>query len=253
MQQRRFLFGGAIGIPTGRVSAAAIAGRDFVRAITGALPLGVTQATYFNFRPTTSQPNPQAANLQLTRNTQEKFGPLNSDTIIGSTIFNTVALDLRADNSGNSGSLFQSDLTNGTNNQTVVQQQIDPLGSSITSQGSNLKQAVDARIARAAQAPWNDTGSNYTFPNYPAEDPRVVFILVGANGYAANNSNPKLDLAYFAPAYIDGPVQFTKGSNPTAVVPLRFLPATGLSSTTTGISVNESGTDTGLTAVRLLE
>jgi hypothetical protein len=51
VQQRRFLFGGAVGIPNGRVSAAAVAGRSYVRGITGALPLGITRRTYETYRP----------------------------------------------------------------------------------------------------------------------------------------------------------------------------------------------------------
>jgi len=252
-QQQRFLFGSAIGIPTGRVSAAAMAGRDYVSAITGALPLGITAATYHNFKPTPINTSPGTIDLRLARNTQEKFGPLNSDTLLGNTSFDVVALDLRYSNSGNSGALFQDDLTNGTNSQTVISQQVDPLGSSINSQGNKLQIAIQDRITRAAGAPWYDTGRNYTYPNYPANDPRVVFILVGADGYPAENSNPKLNLAYFVPAYIDGPVMSSNGSNSQTYLPLRLLPSVGLSSMATGVSVSPTGSDTGLTVVRLLE
>lgn len=251
-QQRNFLFGKAIGIPTGVVGAAAIAGRDYVRALTGAVPLGITAATYFNFRPTAGNSTPKEVELRLTRNTSEKFGPLNADGITGNTVFDVVALDLRYGSSGNSGALFEEELANSTQEKTVLTQQIDPLGSSVNSQGQKIENAINDRIARAAGAPWFDTGVNYTYPNYPANDPRVVFILVGADGYAANNSNPKLNLAYFVPAYITGPVTKSKGSNAQALLHLRLLPSTGLSSMTRGVEIEASGNDTGLTVTRLL-
>lgn len=253
-QQRRFFFGGAIGIPTGQVAATALAGRSYASALTGALPLGITRATYFNFRPTLTNPNPSGTNLRLTRNTTERFGPLNIDNLNnGNTTFDVAALDLRYSSSGNSGALFQSELANGSATQTVIGTQIDPLGSSITSQGNKMAQAIQDRITRAAGAPWLDTGSNYTNNNYPANDPRVVFILVGADGYEANNSNPKLDLTYFVPAYIDGPVTTTnKGGNSQTYLPMHFLPAVGLSSLATGLTVSDGDTDTGITVVRLL-
>ena len=251
-QQRNFLFGKAIGIPTGVVGAAATAGRDYVRALTGAVPLGITAATYFNFRPNASNSTPKVVDLRLTRNTSEKFGPLNSDNITGNTSFDVVALDLRYSNSGNSGALFQDELANSTQTQTVLSQQIDPLGSSVNSQGQKVETAINDRIARAAGAPWFDTGVNYSYPDYPANDPRVVFILVGADGYAANNSNPKLNLAYFVPAYITGPVTKSKGSNAQALLHMRLLPSTGLSSMNAGVEIEASGKDTGLTVTRLL-
>ncbi len=252
-QRRNFFFGGAIGIPTGQVAAAAVAGRSYVNALTGALPLGITRATYYNFRPTDAHPNPGSINLRLTRNTQEQFGPLNTDNLNnGNTTFDVAALDLRYGNSGNSGALFQNELTNGSASQTIIGTQIDPLGSSITSQGNKLAQAIQDRINQAAGAPWYDNGSNYTTGTYPAGDPRVVYILVGADGYAANNSNPKLDLTFFAPAYITGPVTSTnKGGNTQTFLPLRFLPAVGLSSLATGFTLSEADNDTGLTVVRL--
>jgi Flp pilus assembly protein TadG len=261
-QTRNFLFGRAIGIPTGTVGASALAGRGYVTSMAGAEPLGITQATYLRYRATTSNPTPQVVDLTLTRNTQEKFGPLNSDDITGSTTFNVIALDLRQDNSGNSGALFQNDLTSGSPIITQMQQAIDPLGSSVSSQGNKLKQAIDDRITAAASSTYNDPvvnrfgGSNYDFPNFPANDPRVVWILVGADGYEANNSNPKLNLQYFAQAYIVGPIQFTKGSNPQATLSIRIMSSGEISANTPGLVVGDDNAtgayDTGAYVNRLI-
>lgn len=258
-QTRNFLFGPAIGIYNGLVATRAIAGRSYVTGMKGAVPLGITQATYNFYKASESNPNPAIVDLVLTRNTQEKFGPLNSDTIIGSTTHNVVALDLRQDNSGNSGALFQNDLLSGSPIQVQMQQAIDPLGSSVSSQGNKIKQAIDDRITAAAAAPYNDPvvnrfgGSNYDFPNYPGYDPRVVWILVGADGYDANNSNPHLTLQYFAQAYIVGPVQFTKGSDPQAILPMRIMSSGPVSANNPDVIVGADGTaDTGAYVNRLL-
>jgi hypothetical protein len=230
VQQRRFLFGGAIGIPTGRVSAAAVAGRSYVRGITGALPLGITRKTYETYRPSSAVPNPGAIRMRMARNTQEKFGPMNSDDTSseGQVSWDFLALDLRYGNSGNSGALFQDELANGSAQQTTINQMIDPLGSSITSQGNKLDLAIQERLQRSAGAPWFNNGSNYTFPNYKPDDPRLVWILVGDDGYPANNSNPQLNLKYFAPAYIERQVQTTGGGNNRETwLTIRLMPRSG--------------------------
>lgn len=258
---RKFLFGAAIGIPNGQVPATALAGRTYIGGMTGLDPLGVTRKTYETYVPSASNPTPGPVTLQLTRNTAEPFGPLNSDTTNGSTIWNIAALDLRPGDSGNSGAQFQRDVTSGNNNTQVnIGQNVDPLGSSITSQGANLQDGIQALINQAANSPWNDTGqyqysasqaNKSAIPNYPSNDPRIIYILVSDDGYGANNSNPKLNLAYYAPVYIEGPVAYTKGSNPTAYLNVRFL-MSNLSSSTTGIVLSTGTTDTGLSVARLL-
>jgi hypothetical protein len=180
---------------------------------------------------------------------------MNSETVSNSTTHNVLALDLRYDNSGNSGAQFERDVASGNNDVTAkIGDLIDPLGSAINSQGMNLQQGIQDRITRAAGAPWNDTGSNYTYPNYPAGNPRVIYILVGADGYEANNSNPKLNLTYYAPAYITGPVVRTQGNNATAFLSVRLLPGNLASvvENLNGATWSDSGTDTGISALRLL-
>ena len=195
--------------------------------------------------------------MRMARNTQEKFGPLNSDDISSPSqvSWDFLALDLRYGNSGNSGALFQNELTNGSAQQTNINELIDPLGSSITSQGNKLEQAIQARLQRSAGAPWFNNGTNYTFPNYKPDDPRLVWILVGDDGYPANNSNPQLNLKYFAPAYIDSQVQTTGGGgNRETWLTMRLMPSVGLGNSTPGVVVDDSlaDQDTGLTVVRLL-
>ena len=193
--------------------------------------------------------------MRMARNTQEKFGPLNSETITASTVHDFLALDLRYGTSGNSGALFQNELATGSAYQTNINQLIDPLGSSITSQGNKLDNAIRDRLQRSAGAPWYNTGSNYTYPNYKPDDPRLIWILVGDDGYAANNSNPQLNLQYFAPAYIDRQVEETGGgSNRETYFTIRMMPSVGLSNSTPGVVVDDNlaDVDTGLTVVRLL-
>ncbi len=258
---RNFLFGAFIGIAKGQVPATALAGRTYIGGMKGLDPLGVTRRTYDTYAPSASNPNPGPVRLQLTRNTQEAFGPLNSEMPNGSTVWNVVALDLRPGNSGNSGALFQSDVISGANDvQVNIGQTVDPLGSSTTSQGAKLEAGIAARITQAASAPWNDAGQyRYAYnaanrnalPSYPSDDPRIMYILVSADGYGANNSNPKLNLIYYAPVYIEDPVNFTQGNNPTAYLNVRFLNS-NLSSSTSGIVLSTGTADTGLSVVRLL-
>ena len=245
---RKFLFGAAIGIPNGQVVASSLAGRSYVTGVKGLQPLGVSRQTYLKYVPTVANPNPGSVDLVLARNTQEKFGPLNSEASSlntigdgtknwpGNTVFSIIALDLRYSNSGNSGALFQGDLANGNNpTQINLGSLVDPLGSSVTSQGNKMKQAIDDRITTST---------------------RTMYILVGDDGYAANNSNPQISLAYFAPVRVETAVTFTRGNDPTAVLTVTFLPGE-LGSAATG-SILDSAvfgtgeTDTGLSALRLL-
>ncbi|HVF85422.1 MAG TPA: Tad domain-containing protein, partial [Abditibacteriaceae bacterium] len=156
IEPRKFLFGAAIGIPNGQVPATALAGRTYVTGLKGLDPLGVTNATYQKFVPNAAHPNPGVVGLVLTRDTKEKFGPMNSDNVNnGNTAFNVSALDLRHDNSGNSGAQFQTDLTFGNDNtQLNIGDQVDPLGSSVTSQGQKIERAILDRIEQAKGAPW---------------------------------------------------------------------------------------------------
>ena len=257
---RRFLFGAAIGIPNGQVPATALAGLTYVSGFRGLDPLGVTRQTYQRYVPRVGVPVPGIVNLQLTRDTKEQFGPLNADaaTLTDNSLYNVSALDLRPGNSGNSGAQFQTDIATANNDTQInIGDSVDPLGSSTTSQGANLTSGIQARIDKATQAPWLDVhqyeyaNTPNALPNYPDNDPRIMYILVSDDGYSANNSNPKLTLAYFAPVYIEGPVSYTKGSNPTAIFPVRFLPGL-LRSSADGLVLSNNTVDTGIKVVRLL-
>lgn len=259
---RKFLFGAVIGIPNGQVPATALAGLTYVSGFKGLDPLGVTRQTYERYVPREAVPVPGVVNLQLTRNTKEQFGPLNQDaaTLTDSSLYNVAALDLRPGNSGNSGAQFQTDVATANNDtQVKIGDIVDPLGSSITSQGADLVAGIQARINKATQAPWSDVhqyeyiNTPNALPDYPDNDPRIIYILVSDDGYAADNSNPKLTLAYFAPVYIEKPVSYTKGGNtPTAILTVRFLPGV-LRSTADGLILSNNTVDTGVKVVRLLD
>jgi Flp pilus assembly protein TadG len=263
--QRRFLFGSAIGVPTGRVNARAMAGRYAVRGLSGAVPLGITRQTFNRFRPTDTNPVPRPVSLGQVRNTQERFGPLNSEsaTITDSTMFNMVALDLRFGTSGNSGALFQEEVAAGSASRTNINQLIDPLGSSLNSQGEKLIRGINTRLQNAIS--WGDpysttTPSKYdftqsTFPKIDMNNPRVIWILVGDDGYNANNSNPQLNLQYFAPAYVMGPAREVRepdGSMRT-YLDVRLMPTGELNQNTPNIIVSDNpDEDTGMAVLRLL-
>jgi len=232
-QQLDFFFAGAIGTPTGTVSASAVASRIPIAGVPKAVPLAITVNDFNNNR------TGGAFTEVLIENNRQDF---KDGTVVG--------LDLRPDGSGKSGAVFQNDLTSGYNGTIILNQQINSsLNASLNSQGQKLDLAMQDRIARAAQAPWYDTGANYTYPNYPPDDPRVMIIIV-ADPNPVTNSNPMITARRFAPVYVD---TVTQASGETRIR-FRILPSLSYSSEDAGIVIGDENTpDTGIGVVKLVQ
>ena len=241
---REFLFGAFVGMTDGQVVASALAGRDYVLGMRGVSPLGVTRQTYEEFRPTTQNPAPSTVTLNLIRYSEDNFGPMNQAATTlsvepngtrawpNTTRFDAVALDLRFENSGGSNTLFREDLTTGNREQTVtVGQLVDPLTSSITAQGPRLVDATADRIS---------------------SNRRIMYIMVGADGYLAANSNPRLNLTTFVPVEVTQVANFRQGNNPRASVTVRFLRMDDPALATTDMTYGESMDDSLMNYLRLL-
>jgi len=236
-QRLNFFFGPFIGVPNGLVSARATADRVPLKGIPNVVPLAITEDDY--------NANKDSGGFWevLIDNNRQDF---RNGTV--------AALDLRNDNSAKSPSDFKDDLTNGTPNTVLIGQQTNnALNASLTSQGAALKDAMEARINKAKLAPWHDTGSNYTFPNYPLGDPRIITIIV-ADPNLVDNNNPLLRAKYFAPVYVEQ-VMVKKISGETeARLRFRILPSINFSSEDPQIVFGDATTpDTGLSAIRLSE
>ncbi|HEX9996761.1 MAG TPA: hypothetical protein VGB45_06430, partial [Abditibacterium sp.] len=93
-----------------------------------------------------------------------------------------------------------------------------------------------------------DTGSTYTYPNYPPTNPRIVTIIV-ADPSPANNNNPSLTIRFFAPVYLE---TINLGSLGT-FVRMRILPRREFSSSDPRIVLDDNpNADTTIGVIRLL-
>lgn len=232
-RNRKLFFAAAMGIPTGKVSRSATAGRIALKGVSHAVPLAMTTDDYY------ANIDGRSFEYQLINNHDTDF--------LSTTV---ASLDLRPDNSGKSGAVFQTDLTNGYDGTIYIGQKIDnSLNSDIGSQGSKLDQAMDDRIARAALAPYNDTGSNYTYPNYPAGDPRIMLLIVAPPNPYSNN-NPTLNALFFVPVYLES-TRSPAGKN--EYLRMRILPIVTYSSQDPTIALDtDTATITGPSVVSLL-
>lgn len=218
---------------SGSVARQAVAGRTALKGVPGVSPLAITVDDYLLYK---------GGNL---------FEPVLIDNNRQNFIPGTMAaVDLRLNDSGKSGAVFQDDVDYGTPGTTVIGQPVQStLNASLGSQGSKLETAINDRIARAAAAPWNDNGSTFTFPNYPNDDPRVITIMV-ADPHPADNNNPTLTARFFVSAYID---RVRSIGNGNTYLRLRIMPSNTYSSDRSDIIVGDESTPfTGPSVVGLL-
>ncbi len=214
---------------SGQVSRRATAGRTSLKGVPAVAPLAITITDYQRYKD-----GSLFENILIDNNRQ---------SFIDGTV---TALDLRLDNSGKSGVIFENDVTYGTNRTTIIGEQINSaLNASLNSQGAKLESAIDARISMAAAAPYYDNGNNYSYPDYPANDPRIMTIMV-ANPNNVNNSNPMLTALFFVSVYIDR--IRSPGSSGTHLR-LRIMPPVNFSSDRSDIVVGDDTTLTGGPAV----
>lgn len=231
--ERKFFFAAAIGQRSGSVTRSASAGRIAVRGISHAVPLAMTTNDYNTYKDGTKFEFP------LIRNQDTDFSP-----------GTFCSLDLRPDNSGKSGAVFQDDLTDGYNGTVFIGQKIDnALNSDVNSQGAKLDTAMQDRIDDAAAASYHDTGSNYTYPNYPVGDRRIMWIIV-ADPNPLSNNNPTLTARFFVPVYV---ISTRSPGNKDEYVKMQILPSVTFDSTDPSIVLGDDSTPfTGPSAVTLL-
>lgn len=218
---RASFFSAAIGGAGGTISRFAQAGRLPLKGLTGAVPLAITTTDFNTYR------NGSPFEVKLIRNQDTNFDPGTASS-----------LDLRLDNSGKSGAVFQDDLQYGFSGPTVLGQPIDnALTADVGSQGSKLENAFNARFSAASNAPYNDNGSNNLFPNYPIGDPRIISIIV-ADPSPANNNNPTLTARAFVSVYIES---MRSPGNKANYFRIRILPTRSYNSQDANIIVVDDG------------
>ena len=233
-QQISFFFGGALGIPTGTVTASAVASRIPVSGLPRAVPIAITTNDYNTYK------NGNGFAEVLIDNNRQNF--------VDGTM---VALDLRPANSGKSGNEFEEDVRNGYNGTVTLNNPThNALNAALVSQGGKLRDAIDDRFDRAAGAPWYDSGDDYTFPNYPSGNPRVMIIIV-ADPNPADNNNPTINGRWFAPVYVD---EITGSGNSETKLRFRILPNFTYGSEDSGVVIGDENTiDTGIGVVKLVQ
>lgn len=219
---------------SGSVRRHATAGRRPLSGVPGVSPLAITTTDYQLHRLGGSFEN------ILIDNNRQNFA---------STTMS--AIDLRLGGAGKSGPVFEEDVKNGTPGTTIIGQAVQSaLNASLASQGQKLESAINDRITRAAGPPWNDTGNNYTFPNYPDGDPRIMTIMV-ADPSPANNNNPSLTARFFVSVYIE---RVRVIGNESTFLRMRILPSNTYSSDRGDIIVGDDNTPfTGPSVVGLLD
>jgi len=251
----KFFFARALGRNSGNVSAAAMAGRSApLTGVTRAVPLAITETAYFTYRPGTGLPTAGSSlTVTLARNNMVAF-----------TSADFLPLDLRPDNSGKSGPVFQEDVTFGYNGTIYLNSEVNNgLSASTVSVGPNVVDAMQMRFEEAKAAPYRDFGPKgsstniggtdnfYTYPDYPQDDRRIMTIIVTPE-YPSDNSNPRVLAKYFIPVYVED-VGTDKKTKDTWLQ-LRILPGRSYSSDNPGIVVGNSTTpDTGLSVVQLFQ
>ncbi len=232
-RNRSLFFAQAIGRKNGTVTRAATAGRIALRGVPRAVPLAMTTDDYYANR------GGNSFEYQLINNHDTDF------------LSKTVAsLDLRPDSSGKSGAVFQDDLTNGYNGTIYIGQKIDnSLNADITSQGAKLDRAMQDRMDAAAAAPYNDNGRNFTYPDYPKGDPRIIVLIVALPNPSSNN-NPTLNAQFFVPVYVEST---RSPGGKTEYLRMRILPTLTYSSQDPMIALDSDTTAiTGPSVVSLI-
>ena len=226
---RNYFFGGVFKLISGdsagvgRVARRAVAARTALKGVPAVSPLAITTTDY-----ALHQLGLEAFENILIDNNRQNFA-----------LGTIAAIDLRLGGSGKSGPVFQDDVTNGTPGTTIIGQAVQSsLNADLNSQGAKLENAIQDRIRRAAGAPWNDNGSTYTFPNYPADNPRIITIMV-ADPSLANNNNPMLTARFFISVYVERIRTLGHGAT---FMKIRILPSQTYSSDRSDIVVGDEST-----------
>lgn len=238
---RNYFFGGIFKLispnsaSNSLVARQAIGARTALKGVPAVSPLAITVEDYESFKAGTTS----FENILIDNNRQDFSPTILTNTGTVATRGTVTAVDLRLDSSGKSGPVFQNDVANGTPGTTVIGQPVQStLNADLSSQGAKLELAIKDRFARAKNAPWYDNGNTYTFPNYPADDPRIITIMV-ADKHPADNNNPVLIARYFVSVYVEA--IRTPGKD-TTYLQIRILPSNTFSSDRSDIIAGDENT-----------
>lgn len=235
---RRHYFIRVLGFSESTITRWATAEASVVAGLSGAAPLAITTTDYNNYK------NGDPLTVRMARNQDEAF---NAGDVLGMS---------PDQNSSKPVNTWENEVQYGLDASIMIGQEVvNSINADTRNQGRRLVSALatanDSRIARAAGAPWNDTGTTYTYPSYPGDDPRVMTILVcdPKDQYSGTSLYPstvdRLIAVYLEDSYRTGTEAYMR---------IRILPYKAYSSETPGLVIGGPNTvNSGLYVIRLID
>lgn len=231
---RRHHFMQMLGFANSTITRWATAEASVVAGLSGAAPLAITTTDYNNYK------NGNPLTVRMARNQDERFDPGD-------------VLAMSADNNTSKPvETWEDEVQYGMDASVLVGQDVvNSINADTRNQGRRLINALEYRIDLAEGAPWNDTGTTYTYPNYPGDNPRIITILVcpEAEQFSGTALHPssvdRLIAVYVEDAYrADG----------ESYMRMRILPYKAYSSETPGLVLGGPSTvNSGLYVIRLID
>lgn len=235
---RQHYFMRVLGRTESMITRWATAEASVVVGLSGVAPLAITTTDYNNYK------GGDPLTVRMARNQDEAFDP--GDVLAMST----------DQNSSKPVSHWEDEVKYGSDAAVMVDQDVvNSINADTRNQGRRLVSALatstDSRIERAQEPPWNDTGTTYTFPSYPGDDPRVMTILVCDEKpqYSGTSVFPfnieRLISVYLEDSYRVGTEHYMR---------IRILPYKAFSSETPGLVLGGPGAvNSGLYVIRLID
>jgi len=235
---RRHHFMRVLGRTESLITRWATAEASVVAGLSGAAPLAITTTDYNNYK------DGDPLTVRMSRNQDEDFDPGDVLAISGDQ------------NASKPVSHWEEEVKYGTDMAIMLGQDVvNSINADTRNQGRRLVSALatgnDSRIARAAQPPWSDNGTTYTYPSYPGDDPRVMTIMVCDEKPQYNGTSvypfsvDRLISVYLEDSYKDGNEFYMR---------IRILPYKAFSSETPGLVLGGPGTvNSGLYVIRLID
>jgi Flp pilus assembly protein TadG len=247
--QREMSFAKLIGVDQSNINRHATAQRAAISGTTGVSPLAITTTDYNAYKDGTM------FEVTLARNQKEDFNP-----------GNCLACSVDG-NPSKPPPVFEEEMKWGCDELVEAgDANVNALNASINQQEDRLDDAVkddaDSRIERAKLAPYFDFGNTYTFPDYPAGDPRVFTVMICEPKLQFNGTSYPT-VRGIAPVYLAGVTTGTytyvdsKGKTKTETVSklqFRILPYLAFNADSSDIVYSDGSTmDTGLSAIRMVD
>jgi hypothetical protein len=247
--QRELSFAKILGIDQSNINRHATAERAAISGTGGVSPLAITTVDYNAYK------NGTMFEVNLTRNQKDDFDP---GTCLACSVDG---------NASKPTPIFEEEMKWGCNDLVEAgDTNVNALNAAINQQEDRLVDAVkddaDSRIERAKLAPYLDFGNTYTFPDYPAGDPRVFTVMI---------CEPKLQFSGtsyptvrgIAPVYLagvtTGTYTYTDGNGHVRTetvekLQFRILPYLAFNADSDDIVYSDGSTmDTGLSAIRMVD